>query len=252
MIRTLIADTDPLARDRLASLLAAERDVEILGQCGDGEEAVAAIGTLKPDLVFLDVQLPRMNGFEVIEAVAPEHRPLVVFVTAFDGHALRAFEVRALDYLLKPFDRGRFSEALQRARRELEIRANGDIGRRLLALARDERAGRQTDRFLVKSGGRLFVVRTEDIEWIEAAGNYVRLHAGGATHLVRETMASIESRLDPHRFLRIHRSRIVNLQRVQELQPWVNGEYAVILQTGTRLALSRGCRERLQKRVAAS
>ena len=184
--------------------------------------------------------------------MAPEHRPLVVFVTAFDGHALRAFEVRALDYLLKPFDRGRFSEALQRARRELEIRANGDIGRRLLALGRDERAGRQTDRFLVKSGGRLFVVRTEDIEWIEAAGNYVRLHAGGATHLVRETMASIESRLDPHRFLRIHRSRIVNLQRVQELQPWVNGEYAVILQTGTRLALSRGCRERLQKRVAAS
>jgi two-component system, LytTR family, response regulator len=250
MIRTLIVDGDPLARERLATHLAAEADVEVLGQCADGEEAAAAIPALDPQLVFLDVQLPRMNGFEVIEAVGVERMPLVVFISAVDQYATRAFEVHALDYLLEPISRERLGEALRRARREIETRAHLDIGRRLLALDRDAHADRRTDRFVVKSGGRLLVIRTDDIEWIEAAGNYVRLHAAGATHLVRETMASVESRLDPQRFLRIHRSRIVNLQRVQELQPWVNGEYAVILQTGTRLALSRGCRERLQKRVA--
>jgi two-component system, LytTR family, response regulator len=250
MIRTLIADHDPLARDRVAGLLAAEADVEIVGQTGDGAEAAGAIRAHAPQLAFLNVQLPRMNGFDVIEAVGADRMPLVVFVAAVDRHATRAFDVGALDYLLQPITRERLAEALRRARREIETRAHGDIGRRLLALARGERTDRRTDRFVVKSGGRLAVIRTDEIEWIEAAGNYVRLHAAGATHLVRETMASVESRLDPEHFLRIHRSRIVNLQRVQELQPWVNGEYAVILQTGTRLALSRGCRERLQKRVA--
>jgi two-component system LytT family response regulator len=250
MIRTLIADGDAVARDRLASLLGGEPDVEVVSQCADGAEAAAAIPALDAQLVFLDVQLPRMNAFEVIEAVGADRMPLVAFISAVDRHAARAFEVRALDYLVAPIARERLAETLRRARREIEIRAHVDIGRRLLPLARDARTDRRTDRFVVKSGGRLVVIQTEDIEWIEAAGNYVRLHAAGATHLVRETMASVESRLDPQHFLRIHRSRIVNLQRVQELQPWVNGEYAVILQTGTRLALSRGCRERLQKRVA--
>jgi two-component system, LytTR family, response regulator len=249
MIRTLIADGDALGRDRLAGLLAGEPDVEVLSQCADGAEAAAAIPALDPQLVFLDAQLPRMNGFEVIEAVGADRMPLVIFLSTVDRHATRAFEVRALDYLLEPISRERLAEALRRARRELETRAHVDIGRRLLPLARDGRTDRRTDRFVVKSGGRLAVIRTDDIEWIEAAGNYVRLHAAGATHLVRDTMASVETRLDPQQFLRIHRSRIVNLTRVQELQPWVNGEYAVILQTGTRLALSRGCRERLQKRV---
>ena len=219
-------------------------------QCRDGEEAVHAIDQLSPDLVFLDVQMPALNGFEVIQAVGPEKMPLVVFVTAYDQHALRAFQVRALDYLLKPFDKERFQEALQRARAQIQREETGDLGRRLLALVKDLRRDQpKTDRLVVKSGGRLFFLRTDEIDWIEAAGNYVRLHVGTASHLLRETMNSIEARLDPEKFFRIHRSRIVNMERIQEMQPWLNGEYAVVLRNGTRVTLSRGYREKLQERL---
>jgi two-component system LytT family response regulator len=252
-IRTLVVDDEPLARERLTSLLAAEADIEIVGQCRDGEEAVTAIMDHSPDLVFLDVQMPAMTGFEVIDAVGPERMPLVIFVTAYDQHALRAFQVRALDYVLKPFDRDRFQEALQRARAHIQRDETGDLGRRLLALVKDLRRDQpKTDRLVVKSGGRLFFLRADEIDWIEAAGNYVRLHVGTTSHLLRETMNAIEGRLDPEKFFRIHRSRIVNMERIQEMQPWLNGEYAVVLRTGTRLTLSRGYREKLQERLARS
>jgi two-component system LytT family response regulator len=233
-------------------LLSNEQDVEIVAQCRDGEEAVTAIVDHEPDLVFLDVQMPQMNGFEVIEAVGGERMPLVIFVTAYDQHALRAFQVRALDYLLKPFDRERFNEALERARRQVEREETGDLGRRLLALVKDLRRDQpRAERLVVKSGGRLFFLRADEIDWVEAAGNYVRLHVGTTSHLLRETMNAIEGRLDPEKFFRIHRSRIVNMERIQELQPWLNGEYAVLLRTGTRLTLSRGYREKLQDRLRA-
>ena len=249
-IRTLVVDDEPLARERLTNLLSAEPDIEVVGQCRDGEEAATAIVDHTPDLVFLDVQMPSMNGFEVIDAVGSEKMPLVIFVTAYDQHALKAFQVRALDYLLKPFDRERFQEALQRARTYIQRDETGDIGRRLLALVKDLRRDQpKTDRLVVKSGGRLFFLRTDEIDWIEAAGNYVRLHVGPVSHLLRETMNAIEGRLDPEKFFRIHRSRIVNMERIQEMQPWLNGEYAVVLRTGTRLTLSRGYREKLQERL---
>jgi two-component system, LytTR family, response regulator len=249
-IRVLVADDEPLARERLTSLLSSEPDVDVVAQARDGEEAVTAIHDHSPDLVFLDVQMPQMNGFDVIEAVGTDKMPLVVFVTAYDQHALKAFQVRALDYLLKPFDRDRFSDSLHRARKQLEREETGDLGRRLLALVKDLRRDQpRSDRLIVKSGGRLFFLRTDEIDWVEAAGNYVRLHVGTASHLLRETMNAIEGRLDPEKFFRIHRSRIVNMERIQELQPWLNGEYAVVLRTGTRLTLSRGYREKLQERL---
>ena len=249
-IKVLVADDEPLARERLAGLLSQEADIEVVGQARDGEEAVTAIHDDSPDLVFLDVQMPQMSGFDVIEAVGSDRMPLVVFVTAYDQHALKAFQVRALDYLLKPFDRERFKDALGRARKQLERDENGDLGRRLLALVKDLRRDQpKSDRLVVKSGGRLFYLRTDEIDWVEAAGNYVRLHVGPGSHLLRETMNAIEGRLDPEKFFRIHRSRIVNMERIQELQPWLNGEYAVLLRTGTRLTLSRGYREKLQDRL---
>jgi two-component system, LytTR family, response regulator len=249
-IKVLVADDEPLARERLAGLLSQEPDIEVVGQARDGEEAVTAIHDDSPDLVFLDVQMPQMNGFDVIEAVGSDKMPLVIFVTAYDQHALKAFQVRALDYLLKPFDRERFKDALSRARKQLERDENGDLGRRLLALVKDLRRDQpKSDRLVVKSGGRLFFLRTDEIDWVEAAGNYVRLHVGPGSHLLRETMNAIEGRLDPEKFFRIHRSRIVNMERIQELQPWLNGEYAVLLRTGTRLTLSRGYREKLQDRL---
>ncbi len=251
-IKTLVVDDEPLARERLAGLLASQPDIEIVAQCRDGEEAVTAVIDHAPDLVFLDVQMPQMNGFEVIEAVGVDRMPPVIFVTAYDQHALRAFEVRALDYLLKPFDRERFNEALQRARRQIERAETGDLGRRLLALVKDLRRDQpRAERLVVKSGGRLFFLRTDEIDWVEAAGNYVRVHVGTTSHLMRETMTAIEGRLDPEMFFRIHRCRIVNMERIQELQPWLNGEYAVLLRTGTRLTLSRGYREKLQDRLRA-
>src|SRR5919112_1137947 len=250
-IRTLVVDDEPLARERLTNLLSTESDLEVVGQCRDGEEALTAIQDHSPDLVFLDVQMPGLNGFEVIDAVGSEKMPLVIFVTAYDQHALRAFQVRALDYLLKPFDKERFSEALQRARAHIQRNETGDLGRRLLALVKDLRRDQpKTDRLVVKSGGRLFFLRTDEIDWVEASGNYVRLHVGTTSHLLRETMNAIEGRLDPEKFFRIHRSRIVNMERIQEMQPWLNGEYAVLLRTGTRLTLSRGYREKLQERLA--
>jgi two-component system LytT family response regulator len=252
LTRVLIADDEPLARERLRMLLAGETWLQIVAECQNGTEAIAAIDRLHPDLVFLDVQMPGATGFEVIEAVRPDRMPLIVFVTAFDKYALRAFDVHALDYLLKPFDRERFGQSLARARQQLERPGNGDLERRLLALVQDLRAAPRLERFVIKSGGRVFFVRADEIDWIEAAGNYVKLHVGRDAHLFRETMSTLESRLDPDTFFRIHRSHIVNIERVKELQPWFNGEYVVFLRSGTRLTLSRGYREKLQERIGRS
>lgn len=249
-LTALIVDDEPLARERLMGLLSAEPDIEVLGECRDGEEAVSVIHDRHPDLVLLDVEMPRLNGFQVIDTIGPDEMPMVIFVTAYDQHAIRAFEVRALDYLLKPFDRSRFTDALQRARTQIESQASGDLGRRLIALMKDlRREPAKTDRLVVKSGGRLFFLRTDEIDWVEAAGNYVRLHVGSQAHLLRETMNGIEARLDPERFFRIHRCRIVNIERIQEMQPWLNGEYSVVLRSGVQLTLSRGYRERLQEKL---
>lgn len=251
--RVLIADDEPLARERLRSLLANAPGMEVIGECADGPSAIAAIQQMKPDLVFLDVQMPGNTGFDVIEAIGPAKMPFVIFVTAYDKYALRAFDVHALDYLLKPFDRDRFDQALARARQQLDRQSGGELERRLLELVQDLKpAAQRLERFVIKSGGRVFFVRAADIDWIEAAGNYVKLHVGTESHLFRETMNAIESQLDPDNFFRIHRSHIVNIERVKELQPWFNGEYVVFLKSGTRLTLSRGYREKLQDRIGRS
>jgi two-component system LytT family response regulator len=261
-IRTLIVDDEPLARERVRSMAVEEPDLDVIGEARDGHEAVDAILSQAPDLVFLDVQMPKLDGFEVISSVGADRMPPVVFVTAFDQHALRAFEVQALDYLLKPFDRERFRSALSRVRHQIDDKESGALGKKLLALVRDIQgdgpkdapapaapAARKSDRMVVKSGGRLFFLRADEIDWVEAAGNYVRLHVGAESHLLRETMNAIETRLPPDTFFRIHRSRIVNIERIKELQPWFNGEYVVILRNGTKLTLSRGYREKLQERL---
>jgi two-component system LytT family response regulator len=249
-MRTLVVDDEPMARERVMSLLQHEDDIEIVGECSDGAQAIAAIHNQTPDLVFLDVQMPGIDGFGVISAIGAERMPIVIFVTAYDDYALKAFEVHALDYLLKPFGRDRFHETLKHARASLERRRAGDLGRRLLALVNDIKPEPpKFDRLVVKSGGRVFFLRSEEIDWIEAAGNYVRLHLGEESHLFRETMNRMESRLDARRFVRIHRSRIVNTERIKELQPWFNGEYVVVLRNGTRLPLSRGYRDKLQEQL---
>ena len=250
MTRILIADDEPLARERLKMLLVGQEGFEVVGECHDGPSTIDAIRRTKPDLVFLDVQMPGANGFDVVSALGEEELPLFVFVTAFDTYALKAFDVHALDYLLKPFDRDRFLQALARARQQLERPSNSDLRSRLLALVRDlEPAPQRLERFVIKSGGRVFFVRADEIDWIEAAGNYVKLHVGTETHLLRETMNAVEAQLPRETFYRIHRCHIVNIERVKELQPWFNGEYVVFLRTGARLTLSRGYREKLQDRI---
>ena len=248
--RVLIADDEPLARERLRMLLDGQPGLTVVAECSDGPSTIEAIRRTRPDLVFLDVQMPGGTGFDVVDALEPGPAPLFVFVTAFDKYALKAFDVHALDYLLKPFDRERFMQALSRARHRLERPSNGDLRRRLLALVRDlEPPAARPARFVIKAGGRVFFVRADEVDWIEAAGNYVKLHVGSDAHLLRETMSAVEVQLPPDTFYRIHRCHIVNIERVKELQPWFNGEYVVFLRTGARLTLSRGYREKLQDRI---
>jgi two-component system LytT family response regulator len=250
----MVIDDEPLARSRLRELLARERDIEVVGEAGSGGEAVALIGQLRPDLVFLDVQMPERNGFEVLASL--EHAPpAVVFVTAYDAYALRAFDVHALDYLLKPFDRDRFARALGRARAALERRrADGRLDERIAALLSDLVPARppatpRLERVAVKSNGRVRLVPVAEIDYIEAAGNYLRIYVGTERHVIRETLSAFEAKLDPARFVRIHRSTIVNIDRVRELEPYFHGDYIVRLADGRRLTLSRTYREHLRARL---
>jgi two-component system LytT family response regulator len=277
-VRVLVVDDEPLARRTLQLLLSADPQLEVVGEAGNGALAVQMIRDLAPDLVFLDVQMPEMDGFGVLRALEGEHAPAVVFVTAFDEHAVRAFDANAADYLLKPFDDERFARALARAKgrvgdrrvRELAVRLAGMLGGGApasapppapvpppppatppSASAPEPQPAAYADRIVLRDAGRITFVDAATIDWIEAEDYVVRLHAGAATHLLREPLRDLERRLDPRRFFRIHRSTIVNLGSVKELQPYFHGDYVVILRDGTRLRLSRSRREQLQALLGA-
>jgi len=270
-VRTLIVDDEPLARTRLRELLGDEEDVQIVAECGNGADAVAVIVSQQPDLVLLDIQMPELDGFGVVRAVGVDRMPAVVFVTAHDEHAVAAFEVHAVDYVLKPVDQDRFAEALRRAKHRIAAAAAGTAGRdaerdlrqRLAALVAEVSAAVASGaaappagspvggpggvpRLAVKGEGRVVFVRTPDVDWIEAMDNYVRLHVGREVHVMRETLSSLETRLSGSTFLRIHRSTIVNVDRIREVQPWFAGDYVVILADGTKLTTGRRYRAAVQ------
>jgi two-component system LytT family response regulator len=248
-IRTLIVDDEPLARERIRTLLAEHSSIEVIAECATGREALTAMVEKRPDLVFLDVQMPEMDGFEVLESVERADWPIVIFVTAYDQYALRAFDVHALDYLLKPFDRTRFDRAVRRAESELrDRRSSTTTDARLAALIEQLKLDRQRPRRLVvKSGGRIFFVKFAEIDWVEAAGNYVKLHVGPSEHLVRDTMKNVAERLEGLRFVRIHRSILVNPDRICELRQAADGGWEVVLADGTRLSAGRDADSRLKQ-----
>ena len=259
-IRVLIVDDEPLARRTLRSLLRQDPEVEISGECSDGLEAVKAIRAGAQEIVFLDVQMPGMNGFEVLEAAGMSHISAVVFVTAYDQYAIQAFEVNAVDYLLKPFDDERFRIALGRAKDLIRRRGESAFNRRIAAVLRDlgvearaeadipgERKAGYLQRIAVKSAGRVIFLKVEEINWIEAAAQYVELHADAKTYLVRESIYRLESRLDPARFFRVHRSALVNLDRVREVRRDDLGGSNIVLRNGTQIRISRGRREKLEQ-----
>jgi len=255
----MIVDDEPLARRAIRLLLKHDSEIEIVAEAGSGSEAVRLIAQHSPDLLFLDIQMPGMTGFDVLEKIDAAQIPAIIFVTAYDQYALRAFEVHALDYLLKPFDDARFEKALRQAKAQVEQREINKLSRKLFALLEDREAeqeeaaaepkperSRYLTRLMIKSASRIFFLKVEEIDWIGAEDYYVKLHFGRKTHLLRESMNELEARLDPEKFLRIHRSSIVNLDRVKELHSHFNGDYVVILQDGTELKLSRSRREQLQ------
>jgi len=246
-IRTLIVDDEPLAREGIRLHLEEHPDIEIIGECGSGEAAVQQIEARDPDLVFLDIQMPGLDGFAVLEEISNGDLPAVVFVTAYDQFALRAFEAHALDYLLKPFERERFNKALERVRNQLRGQSNGAVDERLRNLVASlSGKERFLERLVARTGGKILILRVDDVDWVEAAANYVRVHIGARQYLVRETMTNLELRLDPERFLRIHRSIIVRKDRIKELEPLFQGDYSIVLVDGTRLTSSRGYREGIQ------
>ena len=247
-LRTLIVDDERLARLKLRRFLEEQPDVEIVGECGSGAEAVERIRAEQPDLLFLDIQMPGLDGFAVLREVGSERRGRVVFVTAHDEHAVRAFEVEALDYLLKPFDRARFQQTLDRVRRERRQTLDEKIA---ALLERIEKPGTEEhlDRILVRSGGRMTFLKLRDVDWIEADDNDLRLHAGRATHRVRDTLRRLAPRLDPRLFLRIHRSAIVNIEAIAEIRSLFHGDYDILLRDGTALPVGRTYRDRLLQRM---
>jgi two-component system LytT family response regulator len=248
-VRTIIVDDEELARERLRSLLVKEKEIKIIGEASDGKSAVALIDKEKPDLVFLDVQMPELDGFEVLRNLS--HQPNVVFVTAHDKFALKAFDVHAVDYLLKPFDKERFQTALKRVLEK--VRSKALEAEKISAVLNEVKPpSKPVERLMVKTEGRVLLIKTEDLDWVEAADNYVNLHVGNEAHLMRETMSSLEGKLPSEKFMRISRSSIVNLERIKELQPMFHGEYVVILKNGRKLTLSRTYREKLDQLMGNS
>lgn len=268
LIRVLIVDDEPLARSGLRKLCERDPEVEVLGECADGRSAVAAIEQVEPDLLLLDIQMPGMDGFEVLRAIGPERAPQTIFVTAHDRFALRAFEIHAVDYLLKPFSDGRFQDAMSRAKRALRAAESGDLRARLVGLLKTveleawpgantarstaDSLARPFVRIAVKEKGSVFLVKADDIEWIEAANYCAKLHVRDRVHVIRESMKSLETRLDATRFFRVSRSAIVNLDRVREIQPFARGAQIVILQSGARVTLSRSRRAALARLLGQS
>lgn len=255
-IRTVIVDDEPLARRSLRLLLEKDPQIDIIEECRNGREAVNALKKHSPELVFLDIQMPEMDGFDVLAEVGPEQIQAIIFVTAFDQYALKAFEVHALDYLLKPFDDARFQKALGQAKAQIEQRQIDKLSRKLLALleereqkAEDHQPRSYLTRLMVKLASRVVLLNVSEIDWIEADGNYAKLHVGRKSHLLREKMHDLEAQLDPQKFVRIHRSVIVNLDRIKEMHPHFNGDYIVVLQDGAQLKLSRSRRENLEARL---
>ncbi|MEP6620523.1 MAG: LytTR family DNA-binding domain-containing protein [bacterium] len=270
-LRVIIVDDEPVARQRVRRLIAREPQLEIVAECANGREALSAVEQHAPDLLVLDIQMPELDGFSVLAALPPERMPMVIFVTAFDEHALRAFDVHAIDYVLKPIDPDRFRVAIDRACKahardesaEQHERLRGMLNAwGLAARVPDAPSAHPSgpveefsavpgslQRFLVKTDGKMFFVNAGDVDWIEADGNYIRLHVGSVTHMIRETIASIERALPPARFARIHRSAIVNLDRVAEMRQWSSGDYIVVLTNGARLKLSRTYRANIEARA---
>lgn len=259
-MRVLVVDDEPLARERIVRLLAGRPPVREVIEAADGPTAVEAVRSRRPDLMFLDVQMPGLDGFDVLRSINSAEMPAVVFVTAYDVHALRAFEVHAVDYLLKPYDNERFWAAFRHASDHVATRSVLGAGRKLATLLQEMDSGRPAaaatpeparhlERIAVRTDGRIFFVRPGEIDWCESAGNYVKLHVGRAVHVIRETLQNLEGRLDPSSFLRIHRRLIVNVDRIQELQPWFGGDQIVILKDGARLRLSRTFREKVSDKL---
>lgn len=247
-LRVLIVDDEPLARERLRKFLTLEGNLTVVGECQNGEEALSAVRQLHPDVLFLDVQMPGLNGFEVLQRLDGPNAPGVIFTTAHDTFAVKAFEVHAVDYLLKPFDRARLKVALERAKARTSTERSDDIQSKLAAMLEDMKSGaREPERIPVKTNGKVTFVRIPDIDWVGSADNYVELHVGQHSHLLRETMTSIMAKLPGETFVRISRTVIVNLTRVKELQPLFHGEYSVVLNTGAKLTLSRSYRDQLPR-----
>ncbi len=246
-IRTLIVDDEPLAREGVRLLLETDPSIDIVGECQNGAEAVETIRKLRPALVFLDIQMPAMNGFEVLAALKPEELPTVVFATAYDQYALRAFEVHALDYLLKPFDDDRFFEALENVKNQIRLAQVSALSEQLLSLLKNyEPPSKRVSRLAIKSSGRVVFLEVDQIDWIEAADYYVQLHVGDKTYLHRQSMSSLEKQLDPEQFLRIHRSAIVHRDRIRELRYQGRRDLVVILSSGVELKVARSHREKVQ------
>jgi len=252
-IRALIVDDEPLARRGIRQLLEAYDDVHVVGECRNGREALAAFDTLVPDLVFLDVQMPELDGLGVIDTVGADRMPLTVFVTAYDQHAIRAFEANALDYLQKPFSDERLEATMARVKGRLDERSAREFGQRILRMiSTTPTTNRRIDRLVVKSGGTTRFIRVVDIDWIEAAGVYVNLHVAGKELLYRASLNELVDKLDPMRFIRVHRSVIVNIESILQLEPISHGEFEVVLKDNSRARVSRTYRAQLEKRLGQS
>ena len=245
-IRALIADDEALARKFIRRMLKDDHDVEIVGECSNGKEAVAMIRKHNPDVVFLDVQMPEMDGFAVLESVGIERLPEIIFATAYEQYAIRAFELHALDYLLKPFDQARFKDAIKHAKARFRSERQNEGRMQINALLESIKNKPQyLDRLVIKAGGRITFLSTDEINWIEADDKYVHLHTGKTSPMVRQTLSAMETQLDPRKFRRIHRSAIVNVERIKELQPLFSGEHSILLEDGTKLTLSRNHKDKL-------
>jgi len=251
-IRAVVADDEPSVRHRLRSLLAAEPGIEIVAECADALQTIGAVRMHNPDLLLLDIEMQDADGFQVLDSIAGERMPMVIFTSTHDQHAMRAFEAHVLDYLLKPLDQHRLHRAIERARAELSKTHDRQLTHRILDLLAGTKAGLQTDRRLViKTAGRVVLVDMDEIEWVEAAGNYVALKTGTGCYRVRDGIARFSGKLDPSQFARIHRSVIVNVRKIKELQPCNRGEYMVVLRDGKQLSCSRSYRSKLQQLIAA-